>query len=70
VISHDKVITLPFTSTEAIKVLDCLVAKAAFVQRLPANLHFGIVAKKIVEKDKLRAANYLAYDLDDLGMQS
>jgi len=55
---------------EAIKVLDHLVVKATFVQRLPANLHFGIVSKKIVEKDKLRAANYLAYDLDDLSMQS
>ena len=56
--------------TEAIKVLDHLVMKATFVQRLPANPHFGIVAKKILEKDKLRAANYLAYDLDDLSIQS
>jgi hypothetical protein len=29
-----------------------------------------IVAKKITEKDKLRAANYLAYDLNDIRMQS
>jgi AAA+ ATPase superfamily predicted ATPase len=55
---------------EAIKILNHLVAKARFVQRLPANPHFGIVAKKIVEKDKLRAANYLVYDLDDMSIQS
>lgn len=54
---------------EAIKILNCLVAKANFVERLQANLIFGIVAKKIIEKDKLRAANYLAFDLDDLSMQ-
>jgi AAA+ ATPase superfamily predicted ATPase len=51
---------------KALKILDNLAAKAKFVQRLPANPHFGIVAKKITEKERLRKARYLAYDLDDL----
>jgi AAA+ ATPase superfamily predicted ATPase len=55
---------------EATKILNHLVAKAKYVQKLPTNPQFGIVAKKIIEKEKLRAANYLAYDLDDIGIQS
>jgi AAA+ ATPase superfamily predicted ATPase len=51
--------------TETFRLLEQLVAKAKFVQKLPANIHFGIVAKKIEQKEKLRAANYLVYDLDD-----
>ena len=51
--------------TEALKVLEQLAAKAKFVQNLPTNILFGIVAKKIEQKEKLRAANYLVYDLDD-----
>ena len=52
--------------TDALKILNRLKAKAKFVPNLPDNLHFGIVAKKITEKEKLRAENYLAYDLDDM----
>ena len=51
---------------DATRIVNDLVAKAKFVQRLPANSRFGIVAKKIKEKNKLRAENYLAYDLDDI----
>ena len=51
--------------TVTLRLLEQLVAKAKFVQKLPANILFGIVAKKIEQKEKLRAANYLAYDLDD-----
>jgi AAA+ ATPase superfamily predicted ATPase len=53
-------------STEALEILDRLMVKAKFVPNLPANLHFGIVAKKIAEKEMLRSENYLAYDLDDM----
>jgi uncharacterized protein len=51
--------------TETLGLLDQLAAKAKFVQRLPANVLFGVVAKKIEQKEKLRAANYVIYDLDD-----
>jgi len=51
--------------TETLRLLEQLVAKAKFVQKLPTNILFGIVAKKIEQKEKLRAANYLVYDLDD-----
>ncbi|MBE3116209.1 ATP-binding protein [Candidatus Bathyarchaeota archaeon] len=53
------------TYTETLRLLEQLAAKAKFVQRVPANTLFGIVAKKIAEKEKLRAANYLVYDFDD-----
>ena len=53
------------TYVETLGLLDQLTTKAKFVQRLPENILFGIVAKKIDEKEKLRAANYLIYDLDD-----
>ena len=51
--------------TVTLRLLEQLVAKAKFVQKLPANILYGIVAKKIEQKEKLRAANYLVYDLDD-----
>ena len=51
--------------TETLKILDQLIAKAKFVQKLPTNVQFGVVAKKIEQKEKLRAARYFAYDLDD-----
>jgi hypothetical protein len=35
------------------------------VHRLPSGVKFGIFAKKIREKQKLRAAGYLAYDIGD-----
>jgi AAA+ ATPase superfamily predicted ATPase len=50
---------------ETLRVLEQLTVKAEFVQKLPENLQYGIVAKKIEQKEKLRAARYLAYDLDD-----
>ncbi|MGD0645411.1 MAG: ATP-binding protein [Candidatus Bathyarchaeia archaeon] len=53
-------------TTEALKILDRLITKAKFVPTLPDNVRFGIVAKKIAEKERLRAENYLAYDLDDM----
>ena len=55
--------------TEATKILDSLYAKSKYVQGLSKRQHFGIVAKNIAEKDQLRAANYLAYDLEDLSTQ-
>jgi uncharacterized protein len=50
---------------ESLKILDQLTAKAKFIQKLPPNIQFGIVAKKIEQKEKLKAKHYLAYDLDD-----
>lgn len=51
--------------SDALRLLEQLVAKAKFVQKLPVGILFGIVAKKIEQKEKLRAANYFAYDLAD-----
>ncbi len=51
--------------TDSLKILDQLTAKAKFVQKLPPNIQYGIIAKKIDQKDKLKAKKYLAYDLDD-----
>ncbi|MBI5224371.1 ATP-binding protein [Candidatus Micrarchaeota archaeon] len=51
--------------SEAINVLMNLENKAKYVPKLPANTKFGIVAKKIGEKQKIKSAGYLAYDLDD-----
>ena len=51
--------------TEAIELLKQMATKAKFVQKLPLNILFGIVAKKVEQKEKLRASNYLIYDLDD-----
>lgn len=50
---------------ETLRLLEQLITKAKFVQKLPANVLFGIVAKKIEQKEKLREAHYLVYDLDD-----
>jgi hypothetical protein len=51
--------------TDSLKILDQLTAKAKFVQKLPPNIQYGIIAKNIDQKDKLKAKKYLAYDLDD-----
>jgi hypothetical protein len=56
------------TELSELKGLEELSRKKLFV--IAVYGHFGIVAKKITEKEKLRAASYLAYDLDDLSMQS
>ena len=50
---------------EALAIIKETQEKAKFVLNLPAGLKFGIVAKKIEEKNKLHAAGYLAYDVED-----
>ena len=53
------------THSEAIGLLNELQGKVKYVLRPPKGLRFGIVAKKIRGKQKLRANGCLAYDLDD-----
>jgi AAA+ ATPase superfamily predicted ATPase len=50
---------------EAVGVLKELQEKTKHIHALPLVSKFGIVAKKIREKQKLRASGYLAYDLED-----
>jgi len=50
---------------QAIGILKNLQGKAVHVHGLPSELKFGLVALKIREKQKLRSAGYLAYDIDD-----
>jgi len=50
---------------EALAVLAELQDKVKYVPKLPADLKFGLVAKHIAEKQKLRAAGYLVYDIED-----
>jgi len=50
---------------EALGVLETLKEKAKHVQKLPPETKFGIVAKKLNEKEKLRSSGFLAYDLED-----
>ena len=50
---------------EAVGVLKELQEKAKHVHARPLASKFGIVAKKIREKQKLRADGYLAYDIED-----
>ena len=50
---------------EAMGVLKGLQEKAKHIPALPPDLKFGIVAKRIREKQKLRASGYLAYDIED-----
>jgi AAA+ ATPase superfamily predicted ATPase len=71
-IGSDKTVSYAFeikwqdlTYTQTLRLLEQLTVKTKFVQKLPANTLFGIVAKKIDEKEKLRAANYIVYDFDD-----
>jgi AAA+ ATPase superfamily predicted ATPase len=51
--------------SKAVSVLKNLEAKSKHVPKLPSNLKYGIVARKINEKQKLKSAGYLAYDLDE-----
>ena len=53
------------THTEALTILEHPVAKSKFVEKLPKNTQFGIVAKSVEEKEKLRTAHFLVYDFDD-----
>lgn len=39
--------------------------KTEYVPKLPKEFKLGLVAKRIREKQKLRAEGYLVYDLDD-----
>lgn len=50
---------------EAVSVLKELQEKTKHVHALPPASKFGIIAKKIREKRKLRASGYLAYDIED-----
>ncbi len=50
---------------EAIRIIEKLKSKCGYVQELPKNPRFGIVAKKITNKQKILDAGYLAYDLSD-----
>jgi len=50
---------------EAAGILDGLKEKLRYVPLAPQGARLGIVAKKIREKERMRAAGYLAYDLDD-----
>jgi AAA+ ATPase superfamily predicted ATPase len=50
----------------AIKIIEKLREKAGYVKELPSDHKFGIVAKKLTNKDKVLEAGYLAYDLSDL----
>lgn len=48
-----------------VQILKGVKEKAENISRLPADLKFGIVAKKIKEKYKIRNMGFLAYDLED-----
>jgi len=50
---------------EAIGISRHLADKIKYVPKLPKDLKLGIVAKKILQKQKLRLKGYLAYDVDD-----
>ncbi len=50
---------------DANALMENLMAKSKHVEKLPEGLKFGLVAKKIRDKQKLREDGYLAYDLDD-----
>jgi len=50
----------------AMKIIEKLKEKAGYLKELPSNPKFGIVAKKIANKEKLIEAGWLAYDLNDL----
>jgi len=54
------------TYSDARSVLEQLKSKAQYVQKLPPNVRFGILAKKLKEKERIREAQYSAYDLDDM----
>jgi AAA+ ATPase superfamily predicted ATPase len=51
--------------SEALRLLEQLKQKAKYISKVPPNIIFGLVAKKIEEKEKLRTAGFPAYDLDD-----
>lgn len=50
---------------EPFEELKALEAKTAHVQGLKAKPKLGLIARKIRDKQKLRAAGYIAYDLED-----
>jgi len=50
---------------EAAGILEAVEIKAKHVTRLGPRIRFGIIAKKIADKQKLNDAGHIAYDLDD-----
>lgn len=50
---------------ESLRILNQLKEKAKYVPKLPPDVQFGLVAKKINQKDRLCDLHYLVYDLDD-----
>ncbi|NYZ73978.1 ATP-binding protein [Candidatus Micrarchaeota archaeon] len=50
---------------EALAIIQNLQEKVKNVHPLPAALRYGIVARKIRNRDKVRAAGHLAYDIGD-----
>lgn len=53
-----------YNYSEIMRILKELDEKTKYMPKLE-NLRLGVVAKKIKEKQKIRAEGYLAYDLDD-----
>jgi hypothetical protein len=53
------------TYPETIGILNGLQDKIGHISRPPKDLQFGVVAKRIKDKQKLKANGYLVYDLDD-----
>lgn len=51
--------------SESFRILKVLQEKVKNVPKLPRDIKFGIVAKKINGKQKLKSAGFLAYDLED-----
>ena len=53
------------SAKDAQELLKNLVRKSSYVEKLPRDLKFGLVVKKMNDKQKLRNEGYLVYDLDD-----
>lgn len=53
------------SNKQAFEELKQVEGKVKHLQKSPNNLKFGIIAKKIEEKQKIRNQGYLAFDLED-----
>ncbi len=51
---------------DALQVLGGLEIKAKYVDGMPKDIKFGILAKKVHEKGKIRDKGYAVYDIDDM----
>ena len=51
---------------ECLQIIDSLKEKSKFVKRKWKNEYFGIFAREVEEKEKLREKGYLVFDLDDI----